>query len=645
MCGICGIVGGPRETAVRATRRMAAALAHRGPDDEGLEEMPHSSEPSGPVVTFGFRRLAILDLSPAGHQPMIHPTRGDVIVFNGEIYNFRELRKQLQLEGVVFRSSGDTEVVLQALAVWGEDAFSRLEGMFACGWYHARTRRVVLARDRHGIKPLYWTDSSHGFAFASEIKALHTLPWLDRRIDLRAVMSHLSLLCSTHDRTMFAAVRKLEPGHTLTVLGPGRFSIHRFAAPVFSKPITHLDRRSAAEACRDVFSHAIERQMVADVSVGGFLSGGLDSTAITSLARHHTRPGQEFPVYTVALSDSLQQRGDGFAEDLPYAMLVADALSVPITTVDIGDREIADVDGLVWHLDEPIADPAAMNVLRICSIASLAGVKVLLSGQGADDVFSGYRRHTALKMERLWRWWPWFAKRLLHDVSLALPSTMPLGRRLSRLGRDALLADDERLMGYFLWLDTTRVRSLLSPASLAAIGDWSPEEALRDTLATLPAGTHRLNRMLAIEQSHFLADHNLVYTDKMSMAHGVEVRVPFLDDQVVDFAAKLPPAIKHRGWTGKSVLRDAVAQFVPPETLHRPKTGFGVNLRRLINDTFSKRLHEIIATPPEIFGEIFDTNAIQSLVRANAGGQVDAAYTLFAVLCIESWCRQFRATW
>jgi asparagine synthase (glutamine-hydrolysing) len=640
MCGICGLVMEDVEAIEPLVRQMMRSMLHRGPDDEGYEPIVLGQGIAEVRGGLGFRRLSILDLSTAGHQPMVHPRTGDCLVFNGEIYNFASLRRELEQHGETFRGASDTEVLLSALVRWGEGVLERLDGMFAFAWYQARWRRLILARDRSGIKPLYWVAAGRKFAFASEIKSLQLLPWLDRRIDYKALLGHISTLFAPRDATMFAAVRKLEPGQLLMIEEDCIPRVSRFTPVPYSIPPDIDDARQAANECRLVLGDAVQRQLVADVPVGGFLSGGIDSSAIAYFATNSGQRSTVYPVFTIRLGD-LKQRGEGFSEDLPHASLVARTFGMPLHVVTASPDLRTQTDRMVWQLDEPIGDPAALNVWYLSEAARAAGVTVLLSGAGADDIFTGYRRHTALKFSALWRRTPAGLRSILERTSLRLSRGTSLGRRLTRLWRDTGRSANDRMLGYFLWLDSQRVRSLLAPDVLMSIGDWSPEAALARTLAELPPTTDPLNRMLYLEQRHFLADHNLTYTDKMSMAHGIEVRVPFLSPAVLRFTERLTPRVKHRGIAGKSVLRDAMQGLLPKAILTRSKTGFGIGLRGIVATLAKERL---LAEHKSGVMQFMRREAVAELIAAHESRRLDAAYPLYAMICTDSWIRQFRAT-
>lgn len=636
MCGICGVISHNPEELRDHVAAMMRAMVHRGPDDEGYVELAVGR--SAPAwVGLGFRRLSIQDLTTAGHQPMVHPETGDWLVFNGEIYNFRELREELDALGEHFRSGSDTEVLLAALARWGEGSLDRLDGMFAFAWFQSRSRRLLLARDPSGIKPVYWVACGRRFAFGSEIKALNVLPWLDRRLDVRSVVSHMSLLYAPRDATMFSAVKKLPPGHVLAIDDQCEPHVRRYSRLPYQAVPDITDRRHAAHECRDVLDRAVRRQLVADVAVGGFLSGGIDSSAIAFFAAKHL-PRRGYPTFTMRLGD-LSQKSEGFVDDLPHASLVARRFSLPLHVVTASPDLHVQTDRMVWQLDEPIGDPAALNVWYLCEAARDAGITVLLSGTGADDIFTGYRRHAALKIGAAWNRLPAWLRGTVERSSSRLAKGIPLGRRLAKLWRDSGKPPDERLAGMFMWLDWGWVRGLLSPDIAVGLGSWRPEHALQATVAELPPGVDPLRKMLHIEQSHFLADHNLIYTDKMSMAHGVEVRVPFLSPEVTRFAERCAPSILHRGLAGKSVLRDALRDVLPGRILHRPKTGFGVNLRAMVMPLVHERL---LDRGRGGVMELLNKTAVEALAAAHESQAVDAAYPLYALVCIDSWIRQFR---
>jgi asparagine synthase (glutamine-hydrolysing) len=330
------------------------------------------------------------------------------------------------------------------------------------------------------------------------------------------------------------------------------------------------------------------------------------------------------------------------SDDLPYARRVAAHLKVPLELVRIDAARMADdLPAMVAQLDEPLADPAPLNVLYISQLAREHGIKVLLSGAGGDDLFTGYRRHRALMAEGYWSWLPPSVRKGLEFVASRLNQQNVMGRRARKFFNGASLDDDARLINYFRWVDSADLISLYSSEFKAALIGTRAEDPMLAFLSELPSGTKRLERMLALEQRFFLTDHNLNYTDKMSMAVGVEVRVPFLDIELVEFAAQIPPRYKQKGEHGKWVLKKAMEPYLPKEVIYRPKSGFGAPLRRWMQHDLRGLMADVLGGQSLRLRGLFCPSAVQRLIESNDKGRVDASYTLFSLICIELWCRYF----
>jgi len=629
MCGIAGYSGSfPPELLAQ----MSESIAHRGPDGEGMFVRPAEG------IGLAHRRLAIIDLTPTGAQPMTDDATGVTVVFNGEIYNFRELRKPLEASGVQFLGSSDTEVVLRLFLARGPAMLSELNGIFALALWDPRDRSLLLARDGAGVKPLYVAHAAAGVLFASELKSLLAHPGLDRTLDVAAAWSHLTYLWAPTPQTMLKSVRKLEPGHALRieqsrVTRKWRFYELPYPAPRFSG--------SVADATRELLASlqtAVTRQMVADVEVGAFLSGGLDSSAVVALAREQALEGR-LACFTIETSHSAAD--EGFADDLPYAREVAAHLGVDLHTIRVGPEIVDRFESMIWHLDEPQADLAPLNALLICELARSHGIKVLLSGAGGDDIFTGYRRHYALMQERWWAWLPMPARRALASAARKLPAGGSRLRRVRKALSNAGLDGDDRLISYFQWLPPAEGAHLLSAAAATEVAGFHPDQLLRQSLTSIAAESEPLNRMLFLEAKHFLCDHNLNYTDKMGMAAGVEVRVPFLDPDLVEFAAGLPPTFKQHGREGKWIFKRAMEGVLPHEIIYRPKTGFGVPLRRWLRNELKPLVDDVLSPTRLQQRGLFDPKAVAALRAADAAGRADAAYPILALCSIELWCRGF----
>jgi asparagine synthase (glutamine-hydrolysing) len=627
---MCGLVGFYGDFPAERLAAMSALVAHRGPDGEGV----WSDREAG--IALGHRRLAIVDLSPCGRQPMSNEDGTLQLVVNGEIYNQRELREGLVARGHRFRSHTDIESILHLYEEEGEEALGRLNGIFALALWDGRQRRLLLARDPLGVKPLYYCALPQGLIFASELKALLAFPEVPRELDLQAVHQHLAYIWSAAPHTLLRSVRKLEPGYRL-MARDGR--IER-CEPYWDLPYdgsrlpgTEAEHR---EELRERLAVAVERQLMSDVPVGAFLSGGVDSSAIVALMGRFQKP----PVrcYTIAFED---ERTDDNESDLPYARQVAAHLGADLHEVRVRPDVLGFAERMVYQLDEPQADPACINVDLICRQARADGYTVLLSGAGGDDLFSGYRRHAALHYERFWAFLPSPLRRAAAGLAGRLPVASTLGRRVRKAFQHAGESPEDRLLGYFLWAGDDVIRPLYSPAVRRELAGYDTREPLRRTLARIPGERDPLQRMLYLETKHFLPDHNLNYTDKMSMAHGVEVRVPFLDLELAAFAARLPPGEKMQGARVKALLKDAVRPWLPESVVTRSKTGFGAPLRRWIREDLREMVGDVLSPASLSRRGLFDPGQVAALIRDNEAGRIEASYLIFSLMCLEMWQRSF----
>jgi asparagine synthase (glutamine-hydrolysing) len=627
---MCGIVGFSGQFSGDALRQASACISHRGPDDSGIYF-------DGSTAGLAFRRLSIIDLTPSGAQPMASPDGKVVVVFNGEIYNYRELRTELRNRGVSFAGSSDTEVLLQLYLTDGEAMLRRLKGIFAFAIWDGRDRSLFVARDGIGVKPLYYASTERGFVFASELKAiLHLIPE-ERELDPMSIHRYLMFMWCPGDGTPVRAVRKLSPGEAMRVRD-GRIERRWkwYELPFFDTRVRDATVESAASDTVEHLRTAVHRQLVSDVPVGSFLSGGLDSSAVVAFAR------EQIPDLRCFSIEALGEPEGGSTDDLPYARRVARHLGVELDVVRIDASDMAqDLERMVWQLDEPLSDPAALNVLYISQLARERGIKVLLSGAGGDDLFSGYRRHVALEYEPYWRWLPRSVRERVDHVAGHLDQQNAFARRVGKLFNGADLDGDAHLANYFRWIRESEVLALYTPALRAHVIHEAVDQPMIDFLKPLPAETSSLNRMLALEQRFFLADHNLTYTDKMSMAVGVEVRVPFLDLELVQYAATLPDRLKQHRGQSKWILKKAMEPFLPRDVIYRPKTGFGAPLRRWMRRELRPLVGDLLSAESLKRRGLFDADAVHRLIARNDAGEVDAAYMLLALLCTEIWCRRF----
>lgn len=633
MCGIAGYSGTFAPELLGEFRRR---LHHRGPDDAGEW---HSREAG---IGLAHTRLAILDLSPAGHQPMVSSDGRLHVVYNGEIYNFPELRRELEAQGYAFRSHSDTEVLLALYAREGTDFVAKLNGMFAFALWDADERQLFVARDSFGVKPLYFATTPDGFLFASELKALLAAPGIDRRLDGEALRQYMRYLWAAAPRTPLRGVKKVAPGEALLVKNGRITSSWIYSRPpvspeqVDAPPLTN--EREARTAVLAGLRQAVKRQLLSDVPVGAFLSGGLDSSLIVALMREEYTQG-EIETFTIDCGPELQK--EGFPDDLPYARQAARHLGVRLNEVRV-DASICDgLAKMIYHLDEPQPDLAPLLVGEISRGARAQGLKVLLSGAGGDDLFAGYRRHAALSAEGAWRKLPDGVKRALSRLGARLPTGSATFRRVGKLLRDLPLSPEERLTGYYRWIPAAWEAKVFREDFLRDSDGLTGEDPLLRSLQDLPASSTLLSRSLHLDLKHFLADHNLNYTDKMGMAWGIETRVPFLDPDLARTAARVPDALKCRGLSTKLILKQAAESHLPRDLIYRPKTGFGLPLRTWIRHELKPLFDDTLSEANLRRTGIFDPVAVAEARRANDAGLVDASYMLFAIVCIDLWVKQF----
>lgn len=630
MCGIAGLFrrsGAPISLDVLGA--MSRAIEHRGPDDAGLVGF-------GEDAALAHRRLSIIDLSPAGHQPMSNAGQTLWITFNGEIYNFEPLRDELVALGHVFDSRSDTEVVLRGYEQWGPALLPKLNGMFAFAILDKRDPAepaLFLARDRFGQKPIYYAEVGGTFAFASEMKALLQIPDLPRDLSGPALDAYLTFLWVPEPTTILAAVRKLPAAHWMRVTRD-RVETQPFWRLELTADLVRTDDEIAADVGA-ILERAVARTCIADVPVAAFLSGGLDSTIIVSeMARAGKPPIETFSVGMTEHDGAYE----GFPDDLKYARLVAAQFGLRQHENILQPSAAADLPKLIYSLDEPMADPAILPLYAMC-VAARPHAKVLLSGMGADELLGGYRRHQAAGIARLWRRLPGpLRRKLVIPLAEHLPSAgrgamAPRARRLKRFLH--ALDDPTGLaaIGFASWSTPLQRRSLLLPAHHERVRAPVLDAAL---LARLSAA-QELDQMLLFDALVYLPSHNLNYTDKISMAASVEVRAPLLDNELVDYVARLPPRQKVRGRTTKLALRLAARGRVHPEVLARGKSGLGAPIRAWLVGPLAPLVADILSSERVERRGLFDPRAVAALMDELRSGREDTSYLVWALLVLELW--------
>jgi asparagine synthase (glutamine-hydrolysing) len=628
MCGILGFINRRESIAEPSFRRALATMAHRGPDDDGVEHVGNA--------WLGHKRLSILDLSPRGHQPMCDPGRRYWIVFNGEIYNFHDVRRALEQKGVVFHSNTDTEVILRAYETWGETCLDRLNGMFAFAIWDTQERTLFAARDRLGVKPFYYVELPGGFAFSSEIKALLQLPNVPRELNRAVLPKYLTFLWVPDPDTLFRGIYKLPPGHKLT----WRDGVLR-VSPWWDVPhiVAGRDNDSAARGeVAQLLNESVQQRLISDVPLGVFLSGGLDSSTILAMARRQTRD----PIITFTVGFRPQDLAlDIIPDDLRYARQMA-ACSQPLdhNEIELEPSGFEHWAKLVWHLDEPLADPAAISTHLICRAAKQKAT-VMLMGVGGEELFGGYPRHLAAKLAIQYRKTPPHLRagfeRAIARRQIASATTMSARlRNVKKFIRSARYPFEESYLGFSSYYTTEELAPLLGR-------DVSHEEVYDQHLRYLrrAEAMEPLNRIFYLDLKTFLPCLNLTYADKCSMAASVEVREPLLDYRLVELVMSLPADAKIHGWQQKYIYKRAVEPWVPREIIRRKKAGFSGPVRAWIKKDYREPIYDII------FGKRFrdrgllDPDAMKLVYDANQQGYEDYALRIWAMVTLEFWCQTF----
>lgn len=642
MCGISGLVNcGNREVLARMTN----VQAHRGPDDAGLWEQRFSD---GSYVGLGSRRLAILDLSPHGHMPMTNANRSVWITYNGEVYNFAELRENLAKKGYQFRSDTDTEVVLHLYEDEGPDCVKRLNGMFAFAICDMResSPRIFLARDHFGVKPLYYWYRGRQMAFASEIKALLEVPGIDAEMDLEALHRYLTFLWVPGTKTMFRGVAKLPAGHWAMLSG-GELRIEQYWDLTFP-PATHSFERSETELIEEVrerFRSSVKRQMISDVPIGAFLSAGLDSSSIAAVMAAASQ--QPLKTFTITFPPKYRV-GESTIDDPRVPARLARKLGCDNEQIVVEPDVVQLLPMLTWHMDEPTADPALIPAYLVCREARKEAT-VLLSGVGGDELFAGYRKHVASLWSQSYQKVPAALRGFAERSVLGLPSlrgtrwkgSMRLAKKMARSGS---LSPAEQFVMNGTYLSDEQKMSLYTEDSRHEMQAFN---AGAEHFLHFDRVQHAdfLNQMLYLDTKIFMTTLNLTYNDKMSMASSVEVRVPFLDREFAEFVAwNVSPALKLHGGmrpTTKYIFREAMRDLLPQEVLEQPKAGFAApvdywlanDLREMVDDFLSERQ----------IGErgVFRPAAVRTLVKEHRAGTQDWSMQIWQLLTLEIWSQLF----
>jgi asparagine synthase (glutamine-hydrolysing) len=619
MCGICGQFNFKDSTPVfpRSVKRMTESISHRGPDDEGYYV-------SGPVG-LGFRRLSIIDLG-GGHQPMSDSDLNVWVIFNGEIYNFKELRQQLESYGHVFRTSSDTEVIVHGYKQWGEDVFNHLKGMFGLAIWDAIRRRLIIARDPFGIKLVYYKIAGSLLYFGSEVRAV--LAGTDEAVSVNpdALNLFLRYRYTPSPLTVFKDISKLAPG-TMLIAENGECRVSRWYRyrPTPFSPVKSVSQ-AEDELC-ELYRRTVKRHLLSDVPVGLLLSGGVDSGMLLALMK---MCGSSWPTYTAGY-------GSSFTDDeLTAAAETASFFSCAHTTVELEPRVFEDaLPEVARYLEEPIAASSIVPMYFVCQRAR-QDVKVALMGQGPDELFGGYRRHLGVRYGALWSATPEWLRRIGALIINALPRNETLKRGLASLAIQDRIRRYQHVLSLMPGdkIERLFVDGAITPASGDKILDcWQD-------LSALSAETDELGGFQFLELRSSLPDELLMYADKLSMAHGLEVRVPFVDREIVEYVERLPANFKVRNGTGKWLHRRVAKRLLPGQFLQRKKVGFAVNaVDAWFRLSKATKMREILQDDESLMYEYLRPAEVRKLYQQHITGENDNHKVLFSLIMLEHWLR------
>lgn len=623
MCGICGIINlNGDAVSPQRLRGMADCIAHRGPDDDGFFLQ-------GPVG-LGHRRLSIIDLA-GGHQPLCNEDETVWIVFNGEIYNFPELRTQLEQKGHHFRTHSDTETIVHAYEEWGEECPTRLRGMFAFAIYDLRNQSLFIARDRIGKKPLLYTQTADSFLFASEFQALLAHPGVTRRVNLASIDLYLASYCIPAPHTAYEGIFKLPPAHSLT-LKKGEVKLRRYwdMAPFFepSRKL-QISEEAAAEELLERLREAVKIRMMSEVPLGAFLSGGVDSSVLVALmATLSDRPVKTFSI----------DFEEGLFSEAEHARRIANKYGCEHTEITVKPDAASVLPMLVRHYGEPFGDSSAVLAYYV-SQATRRYATVALNGDGGDEVFAGYERYRALRItESL----PAALRRAGGVVERLIPGSLNSRARqvlLKRLLQAAALPAPQRYLRWHSSFNVGQKHEFYTPEFAQAV-HYPASHPIAESIATHPQ-LEPVDRAQLSDLTTYLPDDLLVKLDVASMATSLEARSPFLDHPLMEWAATLPPEMKMKGATGKYILRHAARDLVPIENMARTKMGFSAPVGTWFRGPLKEMLQDTVSSPRALGRGYFRPEAVRALVQQHITGQSDHTLRLWTLLMLELWHGEF----
>ena len=627
MCGLAGFIGFKNN--IELAEMSCNIQKHRGPDNQSVWHDEY--------IALSHQRLSIIDLSDNANQPFHKEDL--VIIFNGEIYNYKELQLKLKTEKrVTFITTSDTEVILEMYKHYGKDCLNQLIGMFVFAIYNKKNFELFLARDHFGIKPLYYTQINGAFAFSSELKTLTTIPGFDKSINHKALVSSINYRWISGNESIFNGCFKLPAAHYMDYKKSGGIKVTKYWELNDQSP-QNLNPIQTAKEVANILAESVKRHMIADVPVSSFLSGGLDSSLISVFAKNSN---ETLSTFTIGISNH-DQKVESMPNDEIYAKIITNTFNLNGHVIRISPDILKVLPEIVKTLDEPIGDPAAINTYLICQAAREKGVKVLLSGMGADEIFFGYRRQKATLIAVRFKHLPSFIKFPVVKIIDLLPVKLfGHGFKLARWAKRFIdftnMPIEQAYMRSYSYYDHDELKSLLNPKYWSGINEINEEHK---RIFDSKYNNDPVNSMCNTDIQMFMLGLNLTYTDRASMAASVEVRVPFIDKLVVTRAMQIPGSLKYKNGELKYILKKAAERFLPKKIIYRAKASFGAPIRSWISNDLKEMVDDLLSKENIEKRGFFNYEFIKKVIEDDRNGLEDNAYQIYQFLTLELWCQEY----
>lgn len=623
MCGIAGFLN--YENHKEYANASNKIQYHRGPDYQDVWSQGN--------ISLAHQRLSIIDVDPRSNQPMCKGRY--VIVFNGEIYNYQQLKKKMEVEyGVTFQTNSDTEVLLELYSIKREKCLQDIIGMFSFAIFDRDKRELFIARDHFGIKPIFYRSDGAKFCFASELKTIVKTVGSNFSIDFSALSTSMQLLWLPDHYCIFKDVKKLQPGHYITVSSQGDCVTHKYWK-LPDDEVLNVNETDAIEIVAKSFEESIDRHLVSDVEVGSFLSGGLDSSLVSTIAK---RKLGKLKTFTIGMSDA-DKRIERMPDDQKYAELLASKENFDHHSIVVNPDLLTLLPNVIHSLDEPIGDPAALNTKLICKSAREMGVKVLLSGMGADEIHFGYRRQKAWLLAKKYQQLPSFVRKSIGNITEKLPVQIGgRGIRISRWAKKFLsfaeLPENQSYLRSYSMFDIGQLTTLMPDVPLKKHLELG---LYHDSIMNSSYQNDPINKLCQTDIKLFMSGLNLAYTDRSSMSESVEVRVPFIDRNFVETSMRMPGHFKFSNGKSKNLLKKVAERYLPKEIIYRPKSNFSVPIRSWISGELNEMVRDHLSPATIKNRGWFDSAAVQQLISEHSAGTHDNSLQIYQLLCVELW--------